>query len=301
MRGRPLRPGRDRGPSRCSWPRRWCCSSAGARPDRGRGATPASSSGTASAPAEQLRRAATTSRGCSTTRSSSATCGAALILIVLSLVIQLPVVARPGHAAQPAAARARRSTGCCSSPRTCCPRSSPRCCSRSSSRPTAAWPTRSVGWVGLGDLAATGSPTRTPCCTALFFVISWKYFGFHMILYLAGRQGIPQELTEAATTDGASPWQVFRHDHAAAARPDHPDQRVPVGHRQRSSCSTWSGCSPAAARSTPRRPWPSRCSSGFRRFEVGYASAISMVMFLISLVFALLYQRSCCAATSRAR
>jgi raffinose/stachyose/melibiose transport system permease protein len=30
---------------------------------------------------------------------------------------------------------------------------------------------------------------------------------------------------------------------------------------------------------------------GFRRFEVGYASAISVAMFLISLVFALLYQR----------
>jgi raffinose/stachyose/melibiose transport system permease protein len=30
---------------------------------------------------------------------------------------------------------------------------------------------------------------------------------------------------------------------------------------------------------------------GFRRYEVGYASAISVAMFLISLVFALAYQR----------
>ncbi|GAB3909125.1 hypothetical protein GCM10027612_84580 [Microbispora bryophytorum subsp. camponoti] len=30
---------------------------------------------------------------------------------------------------------------------------------------------------------------------------------------------------------------------------------------------------------------------GFKRFQVGYASAISVVMFLISLVFAVLYQR----------
>jgi raffinose/stachyose/melibiose transport system permease protein len=30
---------------------------------------------------------------------------------------------------------------------------------------------------------------------------------------------------------------------------------------------------------------------GFKRFEVGYASAISIAMFLISLVFGLLYQR----------
>ena len=35
-------------------------------------------------------------------------------------------------------------------------------------------------------------------------MISWKYFGFHMILYLAGLQQIPRELEEAAMIDGAS-------------------------------------------------------------------------------------------------
>ena len=42
-------------------------------------------------------------------------------------------------------------------------------------------------------------------------VISWKYFGFHMILYLAGLQQIPRELEEAALIDGATRWQVFRY------------------------------------------------------------------------------------------
>ena len=46
---------------------------------------------------------------------------------------------------------------------------------------------------------------------SLFFVISWKYFGFHMILLLAGLQQIPKELHEAASIDGASAWQTFRH------------------------------------------------------------------------------------------
>ena len=45
----------------------------------------------------------------------------------------------------------------------------------------------------------------------LFIVISWKYFGFHMILLLAGLQDIPRELEEAAAVDGATRWQVFRH------------------------------------------------------------------------------------------
>ena len=46
---------------------------------------------------------------------------------------------------------------------------------------------------------------------SLFFVISWKYFGFHMVILLAGLQQIPKELSEAAAIDGASKWQAFRH------------------------------------------------------------------------------------------
>ena len=45
----------------------------------------------------------------------------------------------------------------------------------------------------------------------LFVIISWKYFGFHMILLLAGLQGIPREIEEAALIDGAGRWQAFRH------------------------------------------------------------------------------------------
>lgn len=44
----------------------------------------------------------------------------------------------------------------------------------------------------------------------MFFIITWKYFGFHMILLLAGLQGIPRELEEAAAIDGASRWQSIR-------------------------------------------------------------------------------------------
>ena len=45
----------------------------------------------------------------------------------------------------------------------------------------------------------------------LFVIISWKYFGFHMILLLAGLQGIPREIEEAALIDGAGRWQAFRY------------------------------------------------------------------------------------------
>jgi sn-glycerol 3-phosphate transport system permease protein len=39
--------------------------------------------------------------------------------------------------------------------------------------------------------------------------MTWKYFGFHMMLYLAGLQGIPAELHEAAKIDGAGPWRFL--------------------------------------------------------------------------------------------
>ncbi len=42
-------------------------------------------------------------------------------------------------------------------------------------------------------------------------VNSWQYVGIAMIVYLAGLQNIPTMYYEAATLDGGSKWQVFRH------------------------------------------------------------------------------------------
>src|SRR5271157_5580811 len=43
---------------------------------------------------------------------------------------------------------------------------------------------------------------------AVLVVIVWKYFGFHMALFVAGRQGIGDDVLEAAKIDGASRWQT---------------------------------------------------------------------------------------------
>ncbi|GAA1031193.1 sugar ABC transporter permease [Virgisporangium ochraceum] len=126
---------------------------------------------------------------------------------------------------------------------------------------------------------------------ALFFVISWKYFGFHMILYLAARQSIPPELDDAARTDGAGAWQVFRYITLPLLGPT---IRISIflsiiGAIQLFDM-VWilTGGGPIHASETLA---VTMFQNGFRRFEVGYASAISVAMFLISLVFALLYQR----------
>ena len=46
---------------------------------------------------------------------------------------------------------------------------------------------------------------------AIILVSVWRNMGYYMVLYLAALQGIPKELTEAATVDGANKWQQFLH------------------------------------------------------------------------------------------
>lgn len=60
----------------------------------------------------------------------------------------------------------------------------------------------------------TGYPIRIPWLTspdlALFSVMVvtiWKGLGYYMVIYLAGLQGIPQELYEAAAIDGSDSWR----------------------------------------------------------------------------------------------
>ena len=61
--------------------------------------------------------------------------------------------------------------------------------------------------------------------------MTWKYFGFHMMLYLAGRQDIPRGADRGRPDRRRQRLAGVPPRHAAAARADDPDQRVPVGHR----------------------------------------------------------------------
>lgn len=126
---------------------------------------------------------------------------------------------------------------------------------------------------------------------SLFFVITWKYFGLHMILMLAGLQGIPYELREAAAIDGATWGQTFRHVTLPLLGPT---IRVSVflsiiGSLQLFDL-VWvlTKGGPVNASNTMATymyDW------GFRKLQIGYASAISVIVFGISLVVALAYQR----------
>ncbi|MBM7331779.1 sugar ABC transporter permease, partial [Agrobacterium sp. S2] len=56
---------------------------------------------------------------------------------------------------------------------------------------------------------------------AVTFINIWAGYPFFMISLLAGLQGIPRDLYEAARVDGATPFQQFRNVTVPQLRPDH--------------------------------------------------------------------------------
>jgi ABC-type sugar transport system permease subunit len=66
-----------------------------------------------------------------------------------------------------------------------------------------------LGWVGVP------SPRWVVdvhwAMPAVIIVYVWKTVGYAAVIFLAGLQGIPRELYEAARVDGANPWQRFRY------------------------------------------------------------------------------------------
>ncbi|MDQ0058585.1 carbohydrate ABC transporter permease [Paenibacillus harenae] len=65
--------------------------------------------------------------------------------------------------------------------------------------------------VGLGELKADWLGNPDFALLSIILSTVWKSAGYYMIIYLAGLQSIPQDLSEAASIDGANRWQQFRH------------------------------------------------------------------------------------------
>ena len=72
---------------------------------------------------------------------------------------------------------------------------------------TFAQPFEGVSW--LGEKLITPS---------IMIAYIWIWAGFAMVVIAAGLAAIPRDTLEAARTDGATEWQVFRRDDRAAAR-----------------------------------------------------------------------------------
>jgi raffinose/stachyose/melibiose transport system permease protein len=145
--------------------------------------------------------------------------------------------------------------------------------------------------IGLGGLTQDWLGDSTLVMITLFVLISWKYFGFHMIIMLAGLQGIPRELEEAALIDGADRRQSFRYVTLPLLGPT---IRVSVFLSMIGALQlfemVWvmTAGGPVNASSTMAI---AMFKAGFRSNQFGYGSALAVILFLFALVVALLYQR----------
>lgn len=63
----------------------------------------------------------------------------------------------------------------------------------------------------LGGDGVAWQSSGGPAMGSIIAMVVWQSLGFCMVIYLAGLQGIPQELHEAAKVDGAGSWQRLWH------------------------------------------------------------------------------------------
>lgn len=143
----------------------------------------------------------------------------------------------------------------------------------------------------LGVKAQPWLGSTTLVMPAIFAALTWKYFGYHMLLFMTGLQNIPAEIEEAARIDGANSFQNFWFI------------TIPLlGSTIRTSVylSILGSLQQFIMVWILTKGGPVNASEtmatymyrfGFVRFQLGYGSAVAIYMFLICLTFSLVYNR----------
>ncbi|RDJ21738.1 sugar ABC transporter permease [Bosea caraganae] len=126
---------------------------------------------------------------------------------------------------------------------------------------------------------------------AILIVVVWKYFGFHMMLFIAALQGMDKNLVEAARIDGASRMQVLRHIVVPLL---YPTIRLSIFFAVVGSLQLFDLVMPLT-RGGPADSSNTMVSflynNGVSRMRVGYGSAIGVILFVICVTFAFTYKR----------
>ncbi len=146
--------------------------------------------------------------------------------------------------------------------------------------------------VGLGALTRNWLADPSIALWTIFFILTWKYIGFAILLFLAGLQGVPDELSEAAQLDGASWWQIQRHITIPLLAPT---IRIwaflsIIGSLQVFDL-VWVTVAPTVRGMATETMATYMVQQGQFAGQPGYGSAIAVILFVISLVVALVYQR----------
>ena len=127
---------------------------------------------------------------------------------------------------------------------------------------------------------------------SILAVIVWKYFGFHMMIYIAGLQSISKDLIEAARIDGASAMaQVFFIKIPLLW----PAITISVFYSVLGGLQVFDLVMPMTGGG------PSNSSHtlvsylynfGFVRLNVGYGSAVGVFLFAVGVLFAFVYRNT---------
>jgi len=147
--------------------------------------------------------------------------------------------------------------------------------------------------IGLGGLAEDWLANPKLAIWTLMFILTWKYVGFAVILFLAGMQNIPEELSEAAAVDGASYWQTQRRITLPLLGPT---IRIwaflsIIGALQLFDLVyiIWGQYVASTAGTSTMATY--MVVEGRNAANYGYGNAVAVVLFVISLIIALVYQR----------
>ncbi len=133
---------------------------------------------------------------------------------------------------------------------------------------------------------------------AIMMVMLWKGLGYSIVIYLAGLQAVPNELHEAARIDGAGAWTRFWRITIPLLAPTHLFLAVIGviwGFQTFDTVFLMTGGGPAGS-TEPVLLYLYR--HAFKWFDMGYASAIAWVLFLLMLTATILQWR---VAGQRAR
>jgi raffinose/stachyose/melibiose transport system permease protein len=127
----------------------------------------------------------------------------------------------------------------------------------------------------------------------LIMILTWKYIGFAVILFLAGMQNIPEELAEAAAVDGASYWQTQWRITLPLLGPT---IRIwaflsIIGSLQLFDLVyiIWGQYVSSTAGTSTMVTY--MVNEGRNAGNYGYGNAVAVVLFVVSMTIALLYQR----------
>jgi multiple sugar transport system permease protein len=122
-------------------------------------------------------------------------------------------------------------------------------------------------------------------------VAVWKSFGFYLVIFIAGLQEIPGSLYEAARVDGATAWQRFRHITLPMLSNTLAFVMIVALIAALQAFDQIYVMTGGGPYGTTQTVVMEIYTSGFKKLELGFASALSYVLLLITLVLSLIQFR----------